>query len=156
MRKARVAALTLVAASLCAQDRPYNGHGYAYFTGGFCQHNYVLVGGGGGGEAFLWRGLAVGGEVGFHQFLSSLNFGLASATVGYHFVNRKRPGRFDPFVNFSPAGLYFGPGTGGAGGIGGGLNYWFKPRMGLRTEVRFQVLAAEEALAVFRIGLSFR
>ena len=64
--------------------------------------------------------------------------------------------KIDFFVNGSLAGLYFGAGYGAAGSLGGGLNYWFRERVGLRTEARFQVLASDEALAVFRVGLSFR
>jgi len=33
--------------------------------------------------------------------------------------------------------------------------YWFKPRIGLRTEARLQG-AGEEGLFVFRVGVSFR
>lgn len=157
MRSARIATLALAGAvALWSQERRYNGNGHVYFSGGVCQHNYTHIGGGGGGEAFVWRGLAVGGDIGYHRFINDTNFGLASFTVGYHFVDRKSPGKFEPFVNITPAGFYFGAGTGGAGGLGGGLNYWFKQRIGLRTEARVHVLANEEALVIVRIGLSFR
>jgi hypothetical protein len=147
------------AAQSARSEKPfkYNGNGHVYFATGVCQHGYKHVGVGGGGEAFLWRGLVVGGSAGYHQFVDDGGFGLASLDIGYHFTDRKVPRRFDPFVNISPVGaLITGNGFGGAASIGGGANYWFKERVGLRTEVRFQVLAVEEAVVFLRIGVNFR
>lgn len=135
----------------------YNGNGQVYFASGVCQHGYKHLGIGGGGEGFVWRGLTVGGDLGYHQFVDDVNFGLASLHVGYHFVDRQGPKKLDPFVNFSPLGAYFaGGGFGSAAGVGGGLNYWFNEKIGLRTEVRYQALGADESLIVFRLGVNFR
>jgi hypothetical protein len=163
MKPARTLVLAAaLAAGLTAQqsspEKPfrYNGNAHLYFATGACQHGYAHVGAGGGGEGFLWRGLALGADLGYHRFVDDVGFGLMSLTVGYHFVDRKKPKKFDPFVNFTPLGAYIANGIGPAGSLGGGLNWWFKPRMALRTEVRFQALNGEEALTMFRIGLSFR
>jgi hypothetical protein len=154
--------MVALAAGLPAQqknpDRPfqYSGNGHVYFAAGACQHGYKHVGIGGGGEGFVWRGLAIGGDLGYHYFVDDVGFGLMSLHIGYHFVDRKRPKRLDPFMNVTLLGAYLANGLGPAGSLGGGLNYWFRPRIGLRTEVRFQALGAEEALSMFRIGFSFR
>lgn len=135
----------------------YDGDGHAYFATGVCQHGYKHVGVGGGAEGFVWRGLTLGGSAGYHYFVDDVGFGLASLDVGYHFTDRKQPKRVDPFVSFSPLGVAFaGGGVAGAGSIGGGINYWFKERLGLRTEVRFQAVGVEESLFMFRIGFNFR
>ena len=164
MKQLGTLVLFVVASALMAPAEDnlfrYNGNGHVYFTTGSCWHGYAIVGGGGGGEAFLWRGLALGGDVGYHQFVRDIGFGMATANVTYHFVNRNRPGKLDPFLGVSPVGVYFTRGgVGGAGGVaglGGGLNYWFTEKIGLRSEARFQVLGVGEAVVLFRIGVSFR
>ena len=115
----------------------YNGSGYTYFNIGACQHGYRLLGGGGGGDGFLWRGLTVGADGGYHQFSDGWGFGLLTLNVGYHFVDRKKPKKVDPFVNLSLLGGAVGSqgGFGGGGYLGGGLNYWFKERIGDRKSV---------------------
>jgi len=162
--KRTILAMTLLAVPACLlaeePEKPfrYNGSGYAYFNIGACQHGYRLSGGGGGGEAFLWRGLTVGGDAGYHQFTDGWGFGLLTLNLGYHFVDRKKPKKLAPFVNFSLlGGAVAEGGHSGAGYLGGGLNYWFKERIGLRSEVRLNVLAAgEEVVGAFYIGVSFR
>lgn len=156
--------MTLLAVPVCLLaeelERPfrYNGSGYTYFNIGACQHGYRLLGGGGGGEAFVWRGLTLGGDAGYHQFSDGWGFWLGSLDLGYHFVDRKKPKRVDPFVTFSLLGVAVARGGATPGGhLGGGVTYWFKERVGLRTEARITVLPlAEEGIVAFHIGVSFR
>ena len=139
-------------------DFRYNGNGYVFFSAGSCQHRYFNVGVGGGGEAFLWRGLALGVDAGYYRFPADRNVGYGVLTLnpGYHFVNRKKPMKFDPYVSGTVLGIAFAPGAiAPAGGLGFGVNYWFKERMGLQTGVQAQGVDGE-ALIVFRIGLTFR
>jgi hypothetical protein len=153
--------LPLAAVLLQGADDPEPGRYYAsgYLAAGFgrCQHGVTNVSIAGGGDGFLWRGLTLGGDVGAYAFTDSgrYRFGLATLNVGYSFGNRNRRGRFEPFVNAGVVGLAFGPGVAQAAAAGGGLHYWFKPRVGLRTEFRF-VGIADEVLTIFRIGVSFR
>ncbi len=155
-------AITLLAVPAClaaedtAKPFQYNGSGYAYFDAGVCQHGYRLIGGGGGAEGFIWRGLALGADAGYHGFSDGLRFGLVSLDLGYHFVDRTKPKKIDPFVNFSVVGAAVHCGVCRAGHFGGGLNYWFKDRVGLRTEVRLNAIGGEEAIVTFHIGFSFR
>ncbi len=141
-------------------DKPfkYNGNGYTYFSAGACQHGYANLGGGGGGEGFVWRGLTLGGDVGYFKFPADYNngYGVATLNVGYHFVDRTRPKKLDPYLDFTVLGVAFKPGSStGAGHLGGGVNYWFKERIGLHTGVQVQIVG-EDAVASFRVGLTFR
>jgi len=154
----------LLAHPALAQDPApyrYRGNGHAYFATGACQHGYLHLGAGGGGEALVWRGVALGGEAGFMVFNDNRSqpIGLFATTAGYHFGNRSRLTGASPFVNVA----WVGVGTGGSewgttayGGIGGGVNYWFKPKLGMRVEGRLHALGAGEALFIFRLGVAFR
>lgn len=156
--------LTLPMAALLLQaagpsEKPYRYNGSAYITAAFgaCQHGVPNIGAAGGGEGFLWRGLTLGGEIGAYRFVerSGGAFGITTLNIGYSFADRNRRGRLEPFVNAGVLGMAFGPGTAHAGGFGGGLNYWFHPKFGLRTEGRAMGLPGE-ALVMFRVGVSFR
>jgi hypothetical protein len=157
-----LSALLILPPCLRAQEAPkpfrYDWNGHASFVLGTCWHGYTLTGGGGGGEVFVWRGLTLGGDLAAQRFVEGDPvFGLLSTNVGYHWVNRQRPARFDPFIHWIIGGAFTEDLWTGAHGMGGGLNYWFREGMGLRTEARFQVAGnAEEGLLMFRIGLSFR
>ncbi|MFB3827294.1 MAG: hypothetical protein ACE15B_11020 [Bryobacteraceae bacterium] len=150
----------LAGGALWAQEKPfrYNGSGYADFGVGSCAHRVGTVSFGGGGDGFLWRGLAATGDIGYYRFVErgSQGFGVGTVGVGYHFVNRSRPGKFDPFVSAGLLGAGFSEGISAAASIGGGANYWFSRRAGLRMEFRATGFAAGEALGMFRIGFSFR
>lgn len=153
--------LPLAAVLLQGADEPkpgrYRGSGYLVAGFGRCQHGVTNMSAGGGGDGFLWRGLTLGGDVGVYAFTGrgSFRLGLATLNVGYSFANRNRRGRFEPFVNAGVVGVGFGPGVAQAAAAGGGLHYWFKPRVGLRTECRVMAVA-DEVLTIFRIGVSFR
>lgn len=155
-------AVLAIPASLVAQnaDKPfrYNELGYTYFSAGACQHGYFNLGVGGGGERFIWRGLTLGGELGYYTFPADRNGGYGVITInpGYHFVNRKIAKKLDPYISATLAGLAFnGGGSAGAGYLGGGVNYWFRERAGLQIGAQIQVVGSE-ALILFRAGVTFR
>ncbi|MCL5745884.1 MAG: hypothetical protein M1541_18490, partial [Acidobacteria bacterium] len=83
-------------------------------------------------EGLVWRGVTSGGEVGYWRFIGpgEPGFGVFTLNAGYHFVDRRKFKRFDPFVNAAVLGLGVSSrgGVGSYGGVGGGLNYWFKPQ----------------------------
>lgn len=137
------------------QTKRYNGNYYGYFTAGACQHGYGIFGAGGGAEGFLWKGISVGVDASYQQFTDGWGFGLLTPQFGYHFINRDKPVKWDPFVTLG-AGLAFAGAAAGTGNLGGGVTYWFKPRLGIRVEYRSHVVAYEEGLQTFRIGVSFR
>lgn len=135
----------------------YHGNGYAFGSAGACQHGYLLFGGGGGGEALLWKGLAVGGEGGAYTFSDGYAFGSVQPTVGWHFVNRTIRAKNEGFVNFGP-GIAFGVARGGTSpwaSLGGGVISWLNGRVGVRIEGRMQSFRSE-GMFVGRIGVSFR
>ena len=143
---------------MAADPETYRGSGYGFFTAGRCQHGYTILGGGGGAEGFLWKGLTLGAEGGYQKFINDVGFGDFYLPVGYHFVDRKRlDPKLDPFVSVSVLGVFAGRGGyGGAGHIGGGVTYWFKKRIGVRMEFRAHVFAGEEVTGQARVGITFR
>jgi len=156
-------AILLLPAALAAQatSKPfrYNGSGTVFFSAGACQHGNLNVGVGAAGEGFLWRGLTLGGEAGYYRFPADpdVGYGVFMIGPGYHFVNRNKPAKIDPYLNLRLVGGAFSSGGfSGAGGLGAGANYWFKERLGLQTGVQVHVLAIEEAIVSFRVGLAFR
>jgi len=165
MRRGVLAKMLLAAPVLLAAQPPekpfrYNGLGYITYGIGTCQHRVTNVSVAGGGEGFLVRGLTLGTDLGYYRFVerNSSGWGAFEVTLGYHFVDRKKPKKLDPFVSVSPFGIAVG-GCGcvaAAGSLAGGLNYWFKDKIGVRSEARIHVIARSEAIFAFRIGLSFR
>ena len=79
----------------------YNGHGYGWFSvdkplgAGWEAHSA-----GGGGEGFIYKGLAAGADLGYMwpRGAASEGIGLLSVNGAYHVVNRETPGRLVPFV----------------------------------------------------------
>ena len=119
--------------------------------------NFIHVAG--GGEGRITDRFAVGGEAGVllpvtNQY--AVTTGLASVTPAFHFFSRKSQGKFDPFAG---GGVSILLGAGGAGGLaihyGGGMNYWFKPRVGFRCEVRDHVWWPESGETVHLVDLRF-
>jgi hypothetical protein len=157
-------AIVLVLVALAADpQQAYRGSGYAYFTTGACQHSYVIAGGGGGAEVFLWKGLTLGVEGGYQTFVNDQSYGDLYLPVGYHFRRSavaSGTSKWDPFFSVAPLGLYANGnrynGTGAAGHLGGGATYWFTPRVGLRLEFRTHVLYGPEITAQVRVGVTFR
>jgi hypothetical protein len=138
--------------------RQYNGNYHAFGVMGACQHGYRLFGGGAGAEGLVGKGVSLGADVSYQSFAGGGGFNMITGQFGYHFVDRSKPLRWDPFVTLGAGGAFASEGGGSATvNFGGGFNYWFKPRIALRAEFRAHALAqAEEVLASARIGLSFR
>jgi len=147
-----------IALPAAAQDT-HKTTGYGYFGGASVYESslgqYFNVGG--GGERLVHKGLTVGadaGYLGYYYNFTQEGFGLVSPSVGYNFL------RSTKLVPFASAGysVAFRNGTSNMFHYGGGITYWFKPRAGLRVEVRdyrFAVYPADHATVV-RVGFSFR
>ena len=111
-----------------------------------------------GGDWLIKGGLGVGGEVGAvtARRAGAPNLALISGNASYH-VPVAAAGIIDPFVTGGISMVT----TGGGGDLlwnwGGGANWWLRPRLGLRLEVRDHVwTAASRHLVEFRIGVCFR
>ncbi len=136
-----LAVLVLAAASDCrAQDSPYPGQGYLFAAPGGIVTSGAAAGTlqfGGGGEGFLFKGFAVGGEVGYVAPMKSSRdgFGLLSVDGSYHFGRKHR---VVPFLTGGYS-LAFRSGTANLANFGGGSTYWIGNRTGIRFEFRDHV-----------------
>ena len=129
----------------------------------FSRWNGTFVYAGGGIEFRIGNTFAMGGDGGVLNKItngSSYTTGMASATPAFHFKARHSPGRFDPFIN-GGASILFDKYSVSIPMIhfGGGLNYSFSSRFGMRFEYRHHVWSpeAEESvqLAAFRAGIVY-
>lgn len=112
-----------------------------------------------GGEGLVYKGLGVGGEIGYLAPTRSLGdgFGVLSVNGSYHFLNATSSGKVVPFVTGGWS-LAFRSGSSNGVNFGGGVDYWFKDRVGLRFEVRDHLFNdfSSTHFVGFRVGLSFR
>ena len=141
-----------------AQNKESRGHGYVFAALGGLNQEAATIHVGGGGDRLVYKGLGVGGEVGYLRFIEEgQGLGVLSPNVSYHFTNATRSGKFAPFVT-SGYSLLFAGGVASAVNFGGGMNWWFKDRVGLRLEFRDHVVIASSAPHLYgvRIGLAFR
>jgi hypothetical protein len=154
----------LCTASLWAQPQPagsYPSHilqGYGFISPGVYigySENVATLHAGLGVETFLTRGLAAGAEAGvLGAIRGSDPLGLLSLDGSYHFSRQRK------IVPFLCAGysLVGGDGWRNLVNLGGGINWWFRDRHGLRLEFRDHIYAdgSSRHLIGFRIGYSFR
>lgn len=113
---------------------------------------------GGGVEYILASGLGAGAELGYLAPTASWSDGLGvfSANVSYHI--RLAASRVVPFVTGGYS-LMFREGHLNAFNVGGGVNYWFGRRAGLRLELRDHLHSESDVTGHWwgaRIGLSLR
>jgi hypothetical protein len=142
-----------------ADGQEHGGQGYVFLAPG------AFVGGGSsvgtahlgaGGEALIYRGIGAGAEIGYltpwRDF--SAGIGVLSLNGSYHF-NRAR--KLSPFLTGGYS-LAFRNGHANLFNVGGGMNYWFSDKVGLRLEFRDHINTGY-TLAHYlssRIGISFR
>ncbi|MCI0387588.1 MAG: hypothetical protein MOB07_02290 [Acidobacteria bacterium] len=142
-----------------AQTKERRGQGYVFVAPGSFAQEVATLHIGGGGEGLVYKGLGVGGEIGYLGIIGELGegFGVLSPNVSYHFTNATRSGKFAPFVT-SGYSLLFGEGVASAVNLGGGMHWWFKDRVGLRLEFRDHVIVTDGAPHLFgiRFGVAFR
>ena len=137
----------------------HHGQGYAYFApGASSPGGSGTIQMGGGGEGLVYKGVGLGGELGYLVPWQSFTHGLGVVSFdgSYHF-NRSQ--KLVPFVSCGYT-LFFRSGAVNGINFGGGVNYWFRERVGLRLEFRDQVgIELEGPSSHFyglRVGLSFR
>jgi len=154
-------ALTPALAPGQTSDQP-RGQGYAFFAPGGISGGGATTGTlhfGGGVEALFYKGLGVGGELGYLAPKRSFSngIGILSLNGSYHFRNSKPPRKAVPFVTGGYS-LGFRSGTQNLFNFGGGVNYWMRDHLGLRLEFRDHVNPRYGTAHYweFRIGLAFR
>ena len=151
--------IVLLPFASAAQSEERRGQGYFFVAptttteGGFGLHI------GGGGEGLVYRGLGVGGEIGYLGAAQELSqgIGVLSPNVSYNFMKASKSGKFAPFVTGGYS-LLIGSDAVHAFNVGGGVNWWFKDRLGLRLEFRDHVAVQFGSAQFFgvRIELAFR
>lgn len=144
------------------QSTKDGGHSYGYIfaaPGGTSGGGGGTLHVGGGGEAVHKKGFGVGAELAYLMPFESAGQGLGTFSVNgsYHFLKSSKSEKLVPFVTAGYTGFFRG---GYANGVnfGGGVNYWFKPRVGFRVEFRDNVFVQEGSahLLNVRFGLTFR
>lgn len=112
-----------------------------------------------GGQGLLYKGLGIGGEIGYMSPAAGLSegVGLLSVNALYQFGRAGAGRKAVPFVTAGYSLAFRGGSVNGLN-LGGGLNYWFRDRKALLIEIRDYVSPAELGvhLLTCRIGLSFR
>jgi hypothetical protein len=139
-----------------AQTSSYRGQGYVFFGPGAAS-NFGNTDGtfhvGGGGEVFLYRELAGGAEIGYLAPWKTAGDGIGvfSLDGSLHF---DRTAKLTPFIT---AG-YTRAGRANGINFGGGIEWWFRERKGLRLEFRDYRMGEATNLYYldFRIGFEFR
>ena len=151
------------------KDSGYNAHGYAQFGVGGCSigvGHWIHIGCGavlnlaGGGEGFVYRGLAIGGESGYGWISGSFKdgVGMFSVNPAYHFKGRGISRALVPFVTAGYS-MLFRDGVVNGFNAGGGATWWPGTHLGLRIEGRihhFEPGPLGVNVYMFRIGPSFR
>ena len=160
MKKYWIVILLLVSLpAIAAAQSNDKGRAYGYLFAGpgvSTNGSDTLVNFGTGAEGFVYKGLAVGAEIG--GFTAAKEFkllGALSPNVSYHFLKASKSGKVIPFITGGYT-LFFGDGVANRGNFGGGVNYWFKDTAGLRFEVRDYVIASDSHIVGFRFGLILR
>jgi hypothetical protein len=133
------------------------GLGYFFFAPGIrsCEREGTFHVGG-GGEVSLAKGLGVGAEIGYLSSWKSAGSGIGILSLdGVYQFHRSR--KTVPFV-LAGYSLGFRSGVAHALNFGGGVNYWFREKVGLRLEFRDHIPTSEAYCHFlgFRLGLSFR
>lgn len=149
----------LLTTTLLAQSQPERrGYGYVY-AGAIGGDNGSGFTAGGGGDGLVYKGVSVGADLAVLSPGSrwGRSFGAAALNGGYHFINASADGKWVPFVTGGPV-AFFGDGVGIGFNAGGGVNYWFKERLGARFEFRAHVPGNSDLQAFygFRVGVTFR
>ena len=151
----------LLAASLgVAQDQretPYKGHGYAFTSPGVTSPGgagYLHYGA--GGERVFFKGIGMGGEIGYAHPTERPDAGLGVASINglFQFVEALPNRKVVPFVSAGYT-LGFRSQTANFINFGGGATWWFRERIGLRLELRDHTSEGRHLLG-FRVGFAFR
>lgn len=135
-------------------------YGYVFFAPGVVSgSSNTFLNFGGGGEGLIKGGLSLGGEISGFTPAQAVDqgIGILSADAGYHFLKASKSGKVVPFVNGGYS-LFFRSGAASGVNFGGGVNYWFKERVGVRFEVRDHIIVEypDTHYVGFRVGLTFR
>ena len=139
--------------TLAPEPEIHHGLGYLYMAPGVSSGNATSHFGG-GGEYLLYKGLGVGGEVGWWRQNWDTSM-LVSVNGLYQFHASRK------LVPFTTAGFSYSALDRTRGvNLGGGANWWLRDNAGLRLEVRDHVMpipySASSNNYEFRVGVVLR
>src|SRR5262249_55700117 len=122
-----ILSLVLLPFAAAGQSGDHHGQGYAFVAPSVFSEGGGALHFGVGGEGLVYKGLGVGGDVGYGRFIGRDNngFGVVSVNGSYHFTNATRSGQLAPFVTGGYSLLFSGDAV-NAINLGGGVNLWFK------------------------------
>ena len=160
--------LTTTPARAQGIDHLSRGEGYCSFAlgAGSVSANSGAVEHFGGGAEYIYKGVGIGGELGYAHWGRGA-WGKAwvpSVDLSRHVLGDKTPTKIEPFVLIGvSAYIPTEPGARGAPAVnfGGGVNFWLRKHTALRAEFRDYVALSPQLdpgrnYASFRIGLTFR
>jgi hypothetical protein len=159
LRAGVVVGLWLIAATAQAQG---DAHWYVFGTTGQVrveEFSATTFQAGGGGEYLVGGLVGVGAELGYLAPTRAWGEGIGvfSTNGSVHF---RRSGRLVPYATAGYTLLFDDlDDTLNCFNVGGGVNYWFARRAGLRLELRDQIHVADRATVHwwgFRFGITFR
>ncbi len=139
------------------------GYGYVFAAPGFTVYESgqtpATQNVGGGGELRVRGDMALGAEaaylhIGAGKYSREYSMGVISWNISHHWGARTPGKKLMPFVTAGYSQIFDQTGSGPALNLGIGVHYWFRPRFGVRLEVRNTT--ANASAMCFRIGLAFR
>jgi hypothetical protein len=144
--------------TVAAQNKDYLAQGYVFIgPTTFTERSRAALHLGAGAEALVYKGLGVGGEIGYLSDAQDLGQGMGVFSLNGSY-NFQRSRRVSPFLTGGPTLALGSDVAGVVMNLGGGLHWWFKERIGLRFEVRdhFTPESGAAHIISIRIGLAFR
>jgi|SRR5579871_382654 len=157
-----ISLLVLMPLTALAEDstESYKGQGYVLYGPGWAPGGGTVQQIGGGGEGFLYKGLAAAAELGFLFPGGGIGegVGLLSLNGAYH-LNRGHQAKLSPFLT-SGYSLAFRSGHLNLYNFGGGVTWWMTKHAGVRLEFRDYVWSGcgcgGQHIPQAQIGFSFR
>jgi hypothetical protein len=147
----------ILPSAVAAQSKEHRGQGYVFIAPTSTSGGTAGLHFGVGGEGLVYKGLGVGGEIGYLGVGRDLSqrAGIFSPNVSYNFLRSKK---VSPFLTGGYSLVASGSGAGNAVNLGGGIHWWFKEHIGLRFEFRDHFPPGEPQFHIIgvRFGLAFR
>ena len=160
MRKYWLAILliSLLPLLVAAQETSgFRNHGYSFVApGGLSGESEALLHFGVGGVGRIKGNFGLGAEAGYvYCTRCGINsgIGLFSINGSYHFATSRAP-KVAPFVTAGYSGA-FRQGYANLLNFGAGVDYWFRPRMGLKAEFRDHLHTSGGASHLWEARLAF-
>jgi hypothetical protein len=114
---------------------------------------------GGGFEVLGWDAVGVGAELGYLAPFDGIGDGIGMLSLNgtYHLFSGERTRKARPFITGGYS-LAFRNGHENLFNLGGGVDYWVKPKVGLRIEFRDHIWTGGEAVHFWgaRVGVVLR